>query len=128
MMIDATKLVSDADAEKILLAANDRELTVQEISERLGIPIATCYRKVRALEELGVLKEKSTYMGRDGRIHKFYTSQLESAYVYYEDGKVKIRFKVMLEMARDCRERLEATMLARQPGAENHKGEPGTAI
>ncbi|MBI5000545.1 MAG: helix-turn-helix domain-containing protein [Euryarchaeota archaeon] len=127
-MIDATKLVNDADVEKILLAANERELTVQELSERLGIPIATCYRKVRTLEELGLLKEKSTYIGRDGRIHKFYTSQLEAAYVYYEDGKVRVRFKVILEMAQGYRERYEAIARAKQADAENQKGEPDAAI
>ncbi|MFH0816567.1 MAG: winged helix-turn-helix domain-containing protein [Methanobacteriota archaeon] len=116
-MIDATKFVSDVDVEKILLGTYEREMTVRELSEAYGIPIATCYRKVRALEDHGLLSEAKAIMGRDGKIHKFYRANMENAYVYYEDGKAKVRFKVILDVAKDFRERYEA--LAQSGQAEN---------
>ncbi|MEW5937875.1 MAG: winged helix-turn-helix domain-containing protein [Candidatus Thermoplasmatota archaeon] len=102
-----TKLVADEDIERILLAANGREMTAHEMSEALGIPIARCYRKVRALEDIGLLKEARSLMGRDGRIHKFYMADIDSVYVYYEDGRLRVRLRLILEMAKDFRERYE---------------------
>jgi predicted transcriptional regulator len=116
-MIDATKFVSDVDVEKILLGTYEREMTVRELSEAYGIPIATCYRKVRALEDSGLLVEAKSIMSRDGKIMKFYRANMEQAYVFYEDGKAKVRFKVILDVAKDFRERYEA--LAQSGRAEN---------
>lgn len=113
MMVDASRFVNDGDIERILLGTYNREMTVSEMAEAFGIPIATCYRKARVLEDAGLLLESRSFMGRDGRIIKAYRTNIESAYVYCEDGRVKVRFKVLLEMARDFREKYEA--LTRSP-------------
>jgi predicted transcriptional regulator len=107
-MIDATRFVTDADVEKILLGTYEREMTVRELSDAYGIPLAACYRKVRALEDAGLVAEAKAIMARDGKIVKFYRANMEHAYVFYEGGKAKVRFKVMLDVARDFRERYEA--------------------
>ena len=119
-MIDATKFVSDIDVEKILLGTYEREMTVRDLSEAYGIPIATCYRKVRALEDTGLLAEAKAYMGMDGKIVKFYRANMEQAFVFYEDGKAKVRFKVILEVAKAFRERYEAHSQIGSTGNEQH--------
>ena len=119
-MIDATSFVNYVDVVKILLGAYEKEMSVREMSEAFGIPIATCYRKVRALEDNGLLREASAIMGRDGKILKAYKANMEQAYVYYEQGKLRIRFKVILEMAKDFRERYETLARAGQGFNDNH--------
>jgi predicted transcriptional regulator len=116
-MIDATKFVTDVDVERILLGTYEKEMTVREMSEAYGIPIATCYRKVRALEDTGLLAESKVLIGPDGKIIKSYRANMEHAYVFYEDGKAKVRFKVILDVARDFRKRYEA--MAASSGAQN---------
>ena len=120
-MIDATSFVNDVDVEKMLLGAYEKEMSVREMSEAFGIPIATCYRKVRALEDNGLLREARATMGRDGKILKAYRANMDQAYVYYEQGKLRIRFKVILDMAKDFRERYEALARAGQASDDNQR-------
>lgn len=42
---------------KIISMAMQKPITVQEVSEELEIPTATCYRKVNELVEKGILAE-----------------------------------------------------------------------
>lgn len=54
---DALSSLLDLWSVKILSKAMEKPVTVQEISEELGIPQATCYRKFKELIEKGLLVE-----------------------------------------------------------------------
>ncbi len=49
--------VIDPVAIRILYEAMKKPVTVQEISERFDIPLASCYRKFKELIEKGLIKE-----------------------------------------------------------------------
>jgi len=105
--IDATQLLMDKDIENILLGTYGKSRSVQEISQMYGIPIATCFRKVRKLRKMGLLEVKETIYLSDNRKSDYYTACLDNAYVFYDSGKLKVRFKVVLQMANDFRRRYE---------------------
>ena len=105
-MIDATGLMFDLDIEKILLGTFSRSLSANEISELYGIPLLTCIRKIRKLEVMGLLKKVAVVESPRGKKRDFYTASLENAYVFYDDGKLKVRFNVVLQMASDLRKRV----------------------
>jgi len=103
--IDATALLGDEEAEKILLATYISPKSGIEISEIYRIPIAHCFRKIRELERLGLLRCVRTEIGPNGRKKRYYKSNLENAYVTVEDGKFKVRLELALTMAEDIRRR-----------------------
>lgn len=105
--IDATNLLMDHDIEKILIGTYDRSRSAIEISELYGIPIATCFKKIRKLKEMGLLMSTDIIYTAKGRKIELYTTNFDNAYVYYEGGKLKVRFEVVLQMTHDLRIRLE---------------------
>src|SRR5438046_5647272 len=54
--LEASQLLTDEYSAKILLATYKRKISAQEISQRYGIPIAAWYRKIRILEEVGLIE------------------------------------------------------------------------
>ena len=105
--IDATQLLMDQDIEKILISTYQGAKSALEISEMYGIPTATCFRKIKQLRSMGLLEvEKSVYTSNNKKVD-YYSANLENAYVFYDSGKMKVRFKVVLQMANDFRRRYE---------------------
>ena len=106
-IIDATQLLMDKDIEKILISTYQGAKSALEISEAYGIPTATCFRKIKQLRSMGLLEVKETvYTSRNKKVD-YYSANLENAYVFYDSGKMKVRFKVVLQMANDFRRRYE---------------------
>jgi len=103
--MDTISLLVDEDIEKILLGTYNHPRSARELSEKLGIPIARCYRKIRILESAGLLKREKTLIDRRGRILYLYRSLLDDAYVFFENGRRRVRFRVAMGIARDFRER-----------------------
>ena len=105
--IDATQLLMDQDIEKILIGTYQGAKSALELSETYGIPTATCFRKIKQLRKMGLLEvDKTVYASGDKKVN-YYSANLENAYVYYDSGKLKVRFKVVLQMANDFRRRYE---------------------
>ncbi|HAX95077.1 MAG TPA: hypothetical protein DCY35_00925 [Prolixibacteraceae bacterium] len=105
-VIDATELLLDSDMEKILLGTYQRSRTAVELSEIYGMPIAICFRKIKVLKNRNLLKTNET-SALWGKKTERYTANLEDAYVFYDSGRVKVRFTVVLQMADDFRRRYE---------------------
>lgn len=106
-MIDATEVMADEDVEKILLGTFNRPKTAKQLSDTYGIPIAICYKKIAKLERMGLLDFEEMVTSK-GRTIRAYKANLDDAYVFFEGGKVKIRFKIALGLARDFRARFNA--------------------
>lgn len=106
-VIDASQLLMDQDAERILLGTYKKSRSAVELSEIYGIPIVACFRKIRQLKDMGLLKvERIDYSFRN-RKTEYYSASLDNAYVFYDSGRLKVRFKVVLQMANDFRRRYE---------------------
>ena len=114
-MIDASKFVMDYEAERVILGTYKEERTAAEISEIYGIPIAACYRKSNELTKAGLIAVSGHKVTSRGKKIKMYKAKLEDAYVFYQDGRMKVRFQVILSMAEDFRNRMKNSPKAVQP-------------
>jgi len=104
--IDATHLLMDKDIERILLGTYGKSRSALELSELYGIPIATCFRKIKQLRKMGLLEVNNIY-SENGKNIELFSANLDNAYVYYDSGNLKVRFKIVLQMANDFRRRYE---------------------
>ena len=80
--LQASQLLTDEYSAKILLATYKRRISAQEISQRYGIPIAACYRKIRTLEEVGLIQCVDRILTQKGKRKNLYTSCLRNAYIF----------------------------------------------
>jgi predicted transcriptional regulator len=69
--------LEDAGCRQILEATTDDPLTASELADRCRLPLSTCYRKVHALTEAGLLRER-TRSPRSGKKTKEYSHSIHS--------------------------------------------------
>src|SRR5207247_8916288 len=86
---------------KTTLATYKRQISSQEISERYDIPIAACYRKIRILEEVGLIQCVERILTQKGKRKNLYTSCLRNAYIFFENGKLRARFQLATGQVKD---------------------------
>jgi len=99
--LQASQLLTDEYSAKILLATYKRRISAQEISQRYGIPIAACYRKIRSLEEAGLIQCVDRILTQKGKRKNLYTSCLRNAYIFFENGRLRARFQLATGAVRD---------------------------
>lgn len=99
--LQASQLLTDEYSAKILLATYKRKMSAQEISAHYGIPIAACYRKIRVLEEAGLIECVDRVLTQKGKRKNLYTSKLRNAYIFFESGRLRARFQLMTGAVRD---------------------------
>lgn len=99
--IDACRLIMDAYAAKILVACSRRPKHALELSRRLDIPIAACYRRIHVLERAGLLRPVDRALTQQGKRIALYQSQLKNAYIFFEGGKLRVRFQMVTGQVED---------------------------
>ena len=99
--LQASQLLTDEYSAKILLATYKRRISAQEISQRYGIPIAACYRKIRTLEEAGLIQCVDRILTQKGKRKNLYTSCLKNAYIFFENGRLRARFQLATGAVKD---------------------------
>jgi len=87
------KLLLDEYSSKILQLTNSQPLNAVELSEALGVPIAACYRRIRALKDAGMLKEEGRVISIGGKLVATYRSSVQSAEVVLQDGRLRVNIK-----------------------------------
>jgi len=85
----------DTYAAKILVACSRRPKHALELSKRLDIPIAACYRRIHVLEKAGLLKAVDRALTQQGKRIMLYQSMLKNAYIFFEGGKLRVRFQMV---------------------------------
>lgn len=92
--IEASKIITDEYCAKILIATYKKPKSAVELSQRFSIPITACYRRIHLLEKAGLLVCVDKVLTRKGKRMKIYLSQLKNAYIFFEKGKLKVRFEL----------------------------------
>ena len=69
----------------ILAAATDA-MSTQELSDELGVPIATCYRRIDELEEAELIELHDQPLSDDHRRVKVYRRAVDAVEITFEDG------------------------------------------
>lgn len=81
-------LLLDKYASKILMAIIEKPKSAPQLSRNLGIPLVTCYRRIRALEAQRMLKSESRRVGIWKNKIKFYQSTFRTAQITYKNGEL----------------------------------------
>jgi len=66
-----------------------------DLSEKLNIPIAACYRKIRVLEDAGLLICDERKLTQAGKRMSVYRSRVLNAQIIFEKNKVKARLQMI---------------------------------
>lgn len=82
------RIVLDRYAFRILTATQEGECTAFDLSRRFGIPIVACYRRLRELEDLGVIAATRVTTSSPGHRIRHFRSRLRSARIQFEDGRL----------------------------------------
>ncbi len=88
------RTVLDAYAFQILVTMHAQEATAFDLSRRLGIPIVACYRRLRSLEELGIIAPSRVTMSSAGHPIRLFRSHLRSARIAFEEGRLVARIEL----------------------------------
>jgi predicted ArsR family transcriptional regulator len=68
-----------------ILDATDEPRSAQELSEELGIPIATCYRRIDELTEHDLLELHDNILSDDRRRIKVYRRNVEAVRIEFDE-------------------------------------------
>ena len=109
---DLFRLMIDEYSSQIIDLTEEKPMNATELSLALGIPIAACYRRIRALKSAGMLREEGKTVSIGGKSVANYRSTLESAEVVLQDGRLRVIVKANGAASRDEMDlNEEATML-----------------
>ncbi len=92
--IEASKIIADEYAVKILVAIYRRPKSAIKLSHDLGIPIAACYRRIRMLEKRNLILCVERVLTQKGKRMSVYISNLKNAYIFFEEGRLRVRFEM----------------------------------
>jgi hypothetical protein len=88
------KLLMDEYNLKILSATTFKPRSARELSYIFGIPLASCYRKIKELEDEGLIKAVSRELTREGKRYSKYQSQVGSIKIAFEQGHLKMQLQL----------------------------------
>jgi hypothetical protein len=99
--LEASRLIMDTYAAKILVACSRKPKHALELSAKLNIPIAACYRRIHVLEKSGLIRPVERALTQQGKRIVLYLSQLKNAYIFFEGGKLRVRFQMITGQVQD---------------------------
>jgi DNA-binding Lrp family transcriptional regulator len=73
-----------------ILGATGEPRSAQELSNRLGVPIATCYRRIEELTEAGLLELEDSVLSDDHRRVDVYRRGVDELTVVFGDGQFEV--------------------------------------
>ena len=92
--LEMSQTVMDEYAARILLGTFDRPVSALELSRRFGIPIAACYRRIKDLEQIGLMFCERELPSRNGKGLQLFRSRLKSVRISLEEGHLWARVEV----------------------------------
>ena len=93
--LETSRLLTEEYTAKILLATMGKPKSAFDLSEKLNIPIAACYRKIRVLEDAGLLICDERKLTQAGKRMSVYRSRVLNAQIIFEKHKVKARLQMI---------------------------------
>lgn len=93
-VLQVSQLLTDEYSVKILVATVRVPRSAQDIALKFGIPIAACYRRIKDLEAAGLLICQERRLSQQGKRVSLYLSMLKNAYVFFEDGHLRVKFQL----------------------------------
>jgi DNA-binding transcriptional ArsR family regulator len=86
-------VLSDDTNLKIMKLLEGKDLSIQQVSSQLGIPLSSAYRKIGKMEQLQILKKTKIVRRMDGLDESFYTTWIYEINISYKDSTFSYRIK-----------------------------------
>ena len=96
-----SKQLTDKYSVQILMATRHKAMDAISLSYQLGIPIAVCYRRLKELEDIGLITVVGKRLTKKGKWIKLYKSNIKSAEIDMEDNKVKLRLSMKGDVSQE---------------------------
>jgi len=93
--LETSRLLTEEYTAKILLATMGKPKSAFELSNKLNIPIAACYRKIRVLEQAGLIVCEERKLTQQGKRMSFYRSRVLNAQIIFEKNKIRARLQMI---------------------------------
>lgn len=85
--------LSDSYSRGIISSTVKEEHSAQELTTTLNIPPATVYRKLRSLEEAGIIQHVKTVVNSSGNEEKFYRCNVKKFSAIFKNGRLSIELE-----------------------------------
>jgi predicted transcriptional regulator len=86
-------ILGDEYSRKILSILSKNEMNAQEISENLGIPSSTTYRKIKNLENIKLVKKTKVIRTLEGLDESYYKSLVSGIEIKFKDGEISCKIE-----------------------------------
>ena len=85
---DIISVLADKYGREIISLLTSNELSAQQMSTRLDIPVSTTYRKIKSLEDLNLIKKTKVIRTHEGLNESYYKSLVSEIDIKFKDGKI----------------------------------------
>lgn len=85
---DIVSILADRYAREIISLLTTNELSAQQMSIQLDIPVSTTYRKIKSLEDLNLIKKTKVIRTQEGLNESYYKSLVSEIDIKFKDGKI----------------------------------------
>lgn len=92
-----------------ILCATRTPASAQELSDEIGVPIATCYRRIEELVEAGFLKTEGRHLSEDGRRTSVYRRTVDEVTVDLTGDRPKVSRKERSEAKNRLEDQFEVS-------------------
>jgi len=86
-------ILNDDESRNILKKLLSEELTIQQISSTLNISQSSAYRKIRRLEDAGLIKKSKVIRTLDGSDENYYKSAVYQIEVLFKSGDLSVKIE-----------------------------------
>jgi predicted transcriptional regulator len=93
--LETSRLLTEEYSAKILLATMGKPKSAFELSDKLGVPIAACYRKIKILEDSGLIFCVERRLTQAGKRISLYKSNVKNAHIVFERNKVRANIEMI---------------------------------
>ena len=93
--LETSRLLTEEYSAKILLATMGKPKSAFELSDKLGIPIAACYRKIKLLEDSGLMFCAERKLTQAGKRISMYKSNVRNAQIVFERNKIRAKIEMI---------------------------------
>jgi predicted transcriptional regulator len=90
-----------------ILSAAETAASAQDLSDRVDVPIATCYRRIEELVDAGLLKPEGRQMSTKGRRTTVYRRTIDELSVDFTDENLGLDSKRRSEAKTQLQDQLE---------------------
>lgn len=93
-ILQTSKVLSDENALKIIAATQKRPRTAQELSEELGSPLAGTYKKIKELENSGLIAPLDRMLTSQGKRVTRFKSLVRGFYVEFHNNELRVTLEL----------------------------------